>query len=351
MMDFNLFIVGDRAMQRNSSVLGTGLLCLDIIYHNDIQQISNGGTCANVLSVLAQIGWNTWALKPKYDDPWDDFIESNLNTLGVNIINYKSVRRNCPRVIEELNNKNHFFSTVCPVCNKKILNLPRFGKNNFKDLKADFDHIDVFYHDRISDGIREIVETMHQQNKLVFYEPNTARNPNLLVKDALNAEIVKFSIKNVSIKIANEIRNKAIFGNTKVIIITDGDNGLLFSYLTSGNRMSSWQKVDPFRSVEVIDAAGAGDWLSAGFIDHLVASWDLSKGYLDEKLLVASITYGIEYAKLSCKTIGAQGVFYSAELMAQLKELSNSSKCNAKPLLNMKFSNSEDICSKCMLPF
>jgi len=350
-MDFNSFVLGDRVMKNNLSVLGTGLVCLDIIYYKDNQQVSNGGTCANVLSVLSQIGWESWVLKPKYDDPWDGFIESNLNTLGVNIINYKFVKRECPRVIEELNDENHFFNTVCPMCNKKILNLPRFGIKNFNEINGDFGKIDVFYHDRVSDGIREIVKTMHQQNKLVFYEPNTARNPNLLIKDSLNAEIVKFSLKNVSIKIADEIRTRAIYGNTKVIIITDGENGLLFSYLTSGNRMSSWQKVDAFRSVKIIDAAGAGDWLSAGFIDRLTASWDLSKGYLDENLLVASITNGIEYAKLSCKTIGAQGVFYSAEMMAELKELSNSSNCIAKPLLNIKISNSEDICSKCLMPF
>ena len=40
---------------RRMKIVGTGLVCLDIVYQNKDFALMLGGTCANVLTVLSQL--------------------------------------------------------------------------------------------------------------------------------------------------------------------------------------------------------------------------------------------------------------------------------------------------------
>ena len=43
-------------MNKDIKILGAGLICVDVVRSKNMTRIMNGGSCANVVSVLAQIG-------------------------------------------------------------------------------------------------------------------------------------------------------------------------------------------------------------------------------------------------------------------------------------------------------
>lgn len=339
-------------MEKRPKIVGTGLICSDIIFYGDERIISNGGTCANVLSILSLLDWNVIALKPKYEDDLDRFVEANLDYFGVKISHYKYEKKSSPRVIELLNKTRHSYLTYCPKCNRKILNLSHIGNNRI-NVNSVLEGIDIFFYDRISNGIRDIVEMVNNDGGMSFYEPNGCRNFSILIDDCLNASIVKFSKTNIPMSIAEKIRNKASEYETKIIIVTDGEDGLIFSHKSTNGDMTEWQRIPPFKSDKIIDTSGAGDWLTAGFINYLITSWDKPYININENDIVHSLMKAREYSKLCCASIGAQGVFLSEDLMDDFIRISNS-MIEKKKLVEKLKSNAVDTsngCDICYLPY
>jgi len=79
--------------------------------------------------------------------------------------------------------------------------------------------------------------------------------------------------------------------------------------------MSEWHRVKPFVSKEIIDTAGAGDWLTAGFLNHLFSDTLNIDAVLFEEKIVAALTNANQLAQIVSSYVGAQGAFYSYDAM------------------------------------
>ena len=56
-------------------ILGVGHTCIDLVHFNGETIIMNGGSCANVLSVLSLMGYECSILREKYSDFLEDYLD------------------------------------------------------------------------------------------------------------------------------------------------------------------------------------------------------------------------------------------------------------------------------------
>ncbi|WP_010681010.1 PfkB family carbohydrate kinase [Acetivibrio cellulolyticus] len=310
------------------SVLGTGLVCLDIIKHNDRFSYLNGGSCGNVISSLAFLGVSTTIVKAQYKDYINSFINHNFKRLGVNIVEFEINDKLSPRIIEDIiengNSKYHQFYVKCPVCYKELPSAVIIDKSDdyISKLIGNIDQYNLFYTDRASKGIRSIRNLFKRKNKWVFYEPNSIRNKNAFFENSLQADIVKFSSEKVSFNIASELRLSARSGDTKIIIITAGGEGAYFcSRKSIEDDFSNWERVPAYPIDEFRDASGAGDWCSAGIIYHLLETYKDTTEQLAYEDIYDAIDNAQKLSAASCSSEGAQGLIYDGDILRKFSQL------------------------------
>ncbi len=299
-------------MKKKLNVLGTGFSGLDIIKNNNEDIYLPGGTCANVLSVLSSLGWESNLIKAKYQDDWNEYVESKLKELGVNIINYKNSRKNTPRVVQVTKNEKHHFFTTCPLCKRKLINLDLPLEKHLVNLERLFYNLDVLYYDRISYGIKALVTQAQNNNIWSVYEPNTGRSYKHLLDNISEANIVKFSSERIFLSIANKLKKDlvSIDSHTKIIIITHGKKGITFSVRQQNALFSEWEEIEADNIENIIDTSGAGDWLTAGFINNFIKEYPKVTNDINASDVISALRSAQSLSKICCSSIGALGHFY-----------------------------------------
>lgn len=329
-------------------ILGMGLMCIDIVHNQDNTKIMNGGSCANVISVLSQIGFDCSIMRERYSDIFDAILSKTMSSLGVTEIIYKKTLSKTPKVIEILNDTEHEFLTSCPKCGAKTLKLYLPSGHDIENADINFADYNIFYADRSSSGIRKIMDLVRKNHGIVFYEPNTSRNVESLIESAHHADIIKFSKDKVYPSLAERIRTT--IEGIKLIISTEGEEGLSFSHINQNGEMSEWIHIPSEFNGPVIDSSGAGDWLTAGFISEFIKKdINLSKEELYNKdAIINMLIQGMKYSQLCCAAIGAQGVFYSEQSVGAFNKLNNQSQASKKRVLINEQIISEGLCPLCL---
>lgn len=299
-------------------IVGTGLVCLDIVYQNKDFALMLGGTCANVLTVLSQLGEDVTVLVPDYDrDDQKEYFYEMFNRLDVEYLVYCKTKKSIPRIIEVFDeNKNHLFCTKCPYCGTSLLEKRFITEEEAISLLPKIAVNDIFFTDRISSGIKYIAAKFGDAGKMVFYEPNSGRNLNAVIEMSRLASVVKFSSDKIGMEAANIILEKCQNSPLKLMIITQGEKGMYFSYRTDAARFSEWKKGPEVEFIGMRDTSGAGDWLTAGFLHF----WCKKNFSLKKAEIFDALEKALELSAICSMKAGAQGVFYDSELFDYLKK-------------------------------
>jgi fructokinase len=198
----------------------------------------------------------------------------------------------------------HRFSLSCPECGS---NLPRFRavlKNEVSNILNKIPNSQVFYFDRISSSSIEIAKAHKIRGSLIFFEPNGIKDEDLFLECSDLADIVKFS--NQMMVRSREVLSKI---NPPLLIETLGDKGLRFRCNKNGNA-TSWKTMRAFTTSQIRDAAGAGDWCSAGIIHKLGRCGKESFENSEENDIDRAVKFGQALAAINCKFDGARGAMY-----------------------------------------
>ena len=307
-------------------VMGIGFGCVDLVYLDEVKDyaepvLMNGGTCLNVLTVLAQLGANVKMIMAgtKADAIYKQFLK-NCNKLNVNILFMNNSNNSLPRCIQINSNNSHKYQQVCPFCNNR-LKYATWGRSA-KDVEeiSGEPEASVLFIDRITMGIKKVIQQYYNRRKIIFFEPNSSRNISSIVGVSFFCDIVKFSSSKISKKKADQIVESSLNGNLKLVIVTKGRDGLDFKYRnTTNDSFSEWIEVKPNNIIKGGDSSGSGDWLTAGFINRFILMNGKTAIYSVDNIKKA-LDYAMGLSEIANLSIGAQGPFYDQKLIQQLRE-------------------------------
>ena len=327
-------LIGENMENSKLSILGAGFACLDIIRLQNKDIVMLGGTAANVLTILSQLGLKTEFLTARYYGQSGKYIESAFMHRGVQCISFIDTKSQAPKIIKGIENGKHFFATTCPKCGQNLVkcNLPTLSQITKVDKQYNKSP-NIFFFDRISEGIKECA----RQNKdgWNIYEPNSCRMYSNLLSGIRVANIVKYSEDRISAKLTDNVIRDIRDTNVVLLIVTMGEGGIKYVYRTETGKFSGWNYIAAVSIDKVIDSSGSGDWLTAVFLYLLLKKYPNYTTHLSGQYIEQSLIEAQRYAAKNCSFIGAQGMLRDQCIMDKINfELDRSIKAICDPQIN-----------------
>lgn len=340
--------------------VGSGLVALDVVISSHPQispKFWAGGSCGNVLTILAYLGWESYPVAALREGPQAEALVSDLRQWGVDTsLICLSSSGSTPIIVEKiLTDRNglawHRFEWTCPRCGSW---LPRYRPLSARlaaeaNEKAPEAH--VFYFDRPSTGALELAKQSKEQGAVVVFEPPSARHGALFRECLEVADVLKYSHERLEDAGDQLERFRGVLE-----IETLGPQGLRFR--RGSKRRSRWRTQDASPVDELRDAAGAGDWCTAGVIYALCREGRAGLDDATDETVWSGLSFGQALASMNCRYEGARGSMYSIpreDFEALVKGIWNSGdttpqSVDADSWLEELLTHVECICPKCTAP-
>ena len=304
----------------NYSVIGSGFACIDYIKDGNSTMENLGGTCANVLTILSLLGWESYLWLPKFCDK--ELIERYLLERGINPIFFANTQKPVARMIEKIDvvTKKHQFQIKCLNCDKMLFSTILPNKHQVESIKqCEIETANVFFCDRISEGIRFQAEKVRKTGGLTMYEPNGARIYTTLKESCCQFEIVKFSKDRIPPKWQAVLPDDVRESNVKLIIVSMGAQGLKYLFRNEDENFQEWRFISAVTCEDYADGTGAGDWLTAAFLYYFVPLYLQRNNVMRAKDVDEALNKAIKIATFSCREKGAQNIIYNDNVLNQLR--------------------------------
>lgn len=290
------------------TVLGSGLIALDLIVTpGGAVTHSVGGTCGNVLTILAAHHVDVKPAARVGDDVSGRLIKAHMEAWGSDVSLFeKTSDIKTPRIVELVpitGSTNHRFSFTCPECNMRLPRNSPLRTDEAKRMEIDWSSIDLFFFDRITPAGTHLARLAREAGVTVMLEPPKSQANSRLSEAVATADIVKYSSQNFRHGLPIEPSSQI-----QLLIETQDRRGLRFRH-REGTALGNWRSFPAFDAVQPRDAAGAGDWCSAGLIADLIGrgkggSWNQSE-------LETALLYGQALAAISVCFIGPLGALFA----------------------------------------
>lgn len=333
----------------NSICVGSGLVALDIIYRQDDKQPNflAGGSCGNVLTILSYMGWDSYPIVRLGDDVEGKRIVEDMKKWKVKTKFIQTeLKTNSPRIIERIfsgENPKHRFFIKCEHGNW----LPRnksFLLKSFEHIQNQIPKADIFYFDRATPSAYEIALHLKKQGAIIVFEP-----PKFLPDDKTFLKCIKITdiLKHCYDQISDTEQSNI---HIPLEIQTKGKEGL--QYKAKFLMQKNWKKLSAIPTDNLTDAAGSGDWLTAGFI-HIMRSHKSLEQVTEQKLEYA-LNFGQTLASLNCNYVGARGIMYNMsklELFSFVDRILTNKKNTFQinlPVRNLKITSIAKKCKVCL---
>ena len=307
-------------------VFGTGLMALDLVVGPDPETPVRswaGGTCGNVLSILAYLGWDAYPVARLNDDVASDRVRADMKRWGVRLD-----WANCaptahtPMIVQEIRRRrdgrtNHRFSWSCPHCGTWLPPFKAITVDAVEKVKPALAGASVFFLDRLSRGALELATEASARGALVVFEPSSKSTDKLLAEAIALAHVVKYADRRLA-----GIHGVMADGGSAVLleVQTLGDQGLRYRHrLRRG--VSRWMYLKAISAPRLADTCGAGDWCTAGLIAKAAAGGREGFRRVGARGVRTAIRYGQALAAWNCGFEGARGGMYAASRRAFQKQI------------------------------
>jgi fructokinase len=303
---------------RRRGCVGTGFIVLDVVRDSVGSSATEkrfaGGSCGNVLAILAYLGWDANAVGRIGEDHAGRELVADLEKWGVET---KLLRveagRGTPIVVQEnyldrRGRPRHRFSRACPACGATLPAYRPLLTSEAATIAAQLPAHSVFYFDRVAPGALELAQKSRATGALVVFEPSGIKDERLFAECLKAAHVVKYA--NDRLEGLHGIVTKA---KVPIEIETLGAKGLRLCVRTSGHA-GAWKDLAAFSAPQLRDAAGSGDWTTAGLIHGLMTNGaPVEKVVADLDAVVLATRQGQALAALNCGFEGARGLMYAAD--------------------------------------
>lgn len=320
----------NRIGKRTSTVVGAGLITLDVILNGaptTPAKLCAGGSCGNVLSILSYLGWKSKPIARlsnniATNNLFEDFLKFDVDTSLITSTDDGKTPIIIHRILKDKNgNPKHKFEFKIPNTNVWLPMYKPVLAKRVNNIVSSEPNPNVFYFDRVSRSTLDLAKFYKENGATIIFEPSSLKEDKLTLECLNLAHIIKFSkdrVKNYSELYPN--------ANSLLEIETLGSEGLQYR-LKSNNE---WKQVLPFKLDKVIDSAGAGDWCTAGIINEVGQNGLASFENLTEEQIVQALIIGQALGGLNCAYDGARGLMYNVDqnyLIQLIESIINNSKC------------------------
>jgi fructokinase len=297
--------------------VGTGFIALDVIRsivdgNTILERRYAGGSCGNVLAVLSYLGLNTAAVGRIGDDEAGSELLADLRHCRVQLkFVAREKGRRTPVVIQETyvdarGKPRHRFSRACPVCGSAMPGYRPLLLQEVADIAGALPGHGLFFFDRVAPGTLELARRSRDQGALVVFEPSGIKDDSLFVECLRVSHVLKYSHERLSG--LESLLNRA---RPVLEIETLGEAGLRFR-LGTHSRASTWRHLPAVPALSIRDAAGSGDWCTAGFLARLAGDGQTPIEQLEDvAALMDALRFGQALAALNCSFDGARGLMYA----------------------------------------
>ena len=291
----------------NKTIIGTGIFNLDIIVVREypawpslrpfiekevLQEV--GGTCGNVMCMLAAMGWVVQPVACLDNSPEGIKITEDLKKFGCDCRYVNNTSSGGTTLLRCTHKKdaggNHKMSVRAGSPGGS-----RFPKRHFlraRDeapafLEALQETPTVFFFDDAAAGNRALAKGLKERGAMVYFEPSRVSSSTDLEAVSLS-DIIKFSDENIP-----DVSFADVFTD-KVFIQTMGPNGVR---IKEGD--GDWYVLKGVKNETVVDAEGAGDTFTSALINAIAEGKTVSEA-AQEAMLMASKSVGF---------LGSKGMF------------------------------------------
>lgn len=317
-----------RTDELRPTVFGTGLIALDLVISADpVMPVRSwvGGTCGNVLSILAFLGWSAYPIARLNGDSASRRVKTDLSKWGVRLdFAACSPTTDTPIIVQEIRRNQdglptHRFSWSCPRCGGWLPRFKPVTTTSTKPVLSKLRVASVFFMDRLSRAALTMAAQASADGALVVFEPSGRSNAKLLT-EALNvAHVVKYAHRR-----RGELAEAMEAGSATLLEVhTLGPRGLHFRHKL-GRRASGWEYLPAIAAPRLVDTCGAGDWCTAGLIAKIGHGGSQGFAAAGVEAVRRALRYGQALAAWNCGFEGARGGMYAVEREAfdcQIKAL------------------------------
>ena len=140
-------------------IFGTGLIALDLVIGPDSEtpvRCWAGGTCGNVLSILAWLGWDAYPVARMNDDMASEHVRRDLARWGVHLDwTTCAPTTHTPIVVQQIRRgrdgrPRHRFSWSCPRCGEWLPPFKAITIDAVERIRPALTDASVFFLDRLS---------------------------------------------------------------------------------------------------------------------------------------------------------------------------------------------------------
>ena len=289
------------------TVIGTGIFNLDIIVKRDYPEWPQlrpftdnvvleevGGTCGNVMCMLATMGWKVRPVACLDDSAEGRKITEDLKRFGCDCTYVSNTPGGGTTLLRCTHKKDaegkHLMSVRAGSPGGS-----RFPKRHFlraRDeapafLAALKDTPAVFFFDDPAAGNRALAKGLKERGSLVYFEPSRIASSADLEAVALS-DIIKFSDENVpDVSFADAYLDK-------IFIQTMGPDGVRIK-----EKGGAWNVLEGVKNDSVVDTEGAGDTFTSAIINAMA----------DGKTVADAAREAMKMASRSVGFLGSKGMF------------------------------------------
>ena len=306
-----------RNTRRAPVCIGAGFVAMDIVEAENGRFAAVGGSCGNVMALLAWMGRRAVPVARLGLDGPGAFVREEFEEIGVqtcNLTDEMSVQT--PVVIQrfvetEDIQRTHRFSLTCPECGKW---LPRYRPttlNHTAQVTAGSSAPKAYNFDQISPASLRLAEWAKQKGAMIVFEPSSIGDEHRFQCAVEICDVLKYSHSRLG-----HVPDLAKVASPRLVIEASEPDGLRVRW------RGRWSKLPAYNVPRFIDAAGSGDWCTAGFIHKIAEGEAKSFKALDKARIDHSFRFGQALAALNCGFEGTRGAMMALTRAQMNKALS-----------------------------
>ncbi len=175
-----------------------------------------------------------------------------------------------------------------------------------RDIAAQIENPKVFFLDRVSRGALILARASAAKGAIVVFEPSGIGEQHLFREALTLAHILKYSHERM--RQLDEVESAS---GPLLELEMLGEEGLRYRSKLPLCKSNGWKWLNAYAVDQVKDAAGAGDWCTAGIIHRLGQKGLQGLQQVASAQLLDALCFGQALAAWNCGFEGARGGMYS----------------------------------------